>query len=210
MGTSDRVVVFDAMGVLYEDGDDVAAQLIPYLRDRGCSLTDTEITDLYRQASLGYMSSDALWSAYGVSSDDARYCLGHRLTPGIDQLLADLHDHGVRMACLSNDVSEWSILLRDRFALSRWIDTWVISGDIGLRKPDPEAFRTLSARLGVPLELLVFFDDMPRNVEAAQALGIDAVKFTGAEACREALLIRGLVAEPSYSPHTYEERQSTR
>jgi hypothetical protein len=41
---------------------------------------------------------------------------------------------GVRLACLSNDVSEWSKLLRERFGLSEYITDWFISADIGVRK----------------------------------------------------------------------------
>ena len=95
------------------------------------------------------------------------------------------------MACLSNDVSEWSRILRVRFGLEKWISTWVISGDIGVRKPDPAAFRTLAQLTGEPLETMVFFDDAQRNIDAARNLGMDAVRFTSADECRMDLKKRG-------------------
>ena len=40
----------------------------------------------------------------------------------------------------------------------------------------------------------VFVDDAPKNVEAARAVGMDAVHFTGPALLREALVARGLLA----------------
>jgi len=172
-------VVFDAMGVLYSAADDEAALLRPYLAKLGCRLTPAEIHELYLPASLGRMSSGQFWAACGVAGDDGAYCQSHQLTPGISEVLAELAGRGVRLACLSNDVSEWSRRLRERFGLTRWIDTWVISGDIGVRKPDPAAYAALTAATGVRPEDTVFFDDQPRNVSAARAAGLDAHVFTG-------------------------------
>jgi hypothetical protein len=38
-----------------------------------------------------------------------------------------------RLACLSNDVLSWSVLLRQRFELDRYIDACTISGAVGAR-----------------------------------------------------------------------------
>jgi len=195
-GNPDRspaLVVFDAMGVLYTTGDDVAALLIPYLRELGCSLLDTAIRDLYRDASLGRMTSAAFWTVCGVAGDDADFCARHHLTPGIDTLLADLRRRGIPLACLSNDVSEWSRLLRERFGLDRFIDTWVISGDIGVRKPDPAAYAALAEAMRVSPARMVFLDDKQVNVDAASDAGLDAIVFTGVAPAREALRARGLL-----------------
>jgi putative hydrolase of the HAD superfamily len=49
-----------------------------------------------------------------------------------------------------------------------------ISSDIGLRKPDPEAFEFVAAQLGVPLSRILFLDDTLRNVEGARHVGMQA------------------------------------
>ena len=187
------VVVFDAMGVLYAAGDDVSELVIPYLRELGSGLAAAEIHALYRRASLGEMTSAEFWAACGVRGDDAVLCGRHALVPGIADLLADLRGAGVPLACLSNDLSEWSVRLRRRFGLEDLIGTWVISGDIGLRKPAREAFQALARATGVPPERMVFFDDRPDNVTAASAYGIDALQFTDVRAARAALQARGLL-----------------
>ena len=187
------LVVFDAMGVLYSAADDVADVLIPYLRRLGSPRADAEIEEFYQRASLGALTSAQLWAACGVPADDDAYCSGHRLQPRIDALLDDLRRRDVPLACLSNDVSEWSALLRRRFGLDRSVGTWVISGDIRARKPAPEAFEALAHATGVPLNQMVFFDDRTANVGAARALGMDAVEFASVPQAREALRARGLL-----------------
>ena len=179
------MVVFDAMGVLYEIGDDEGDLLIPYVRDLGCLLSDADIGVAYRQASLGHMTSAEFWAACGVYGDDEVYCSRHRLMPGMRDLLEDLGERGLSIACLTNDLSSWSRILRQRFGLHTLVETWVVSGDIGIRKPDPEAFRELSRATGVPLDDMVFFDDREANVCAAQALGIDAKLFISISQVRE-------------------------
>ena len=185
------LVVFDAMGVVYSAGDDESEWLLPYLRELGCRQDDDQIHHAYEEASVGRLTSDEFWEVCGVRGDDHAYCSRHTLTDGMDSLLADLHRAGARMACLSNDVSEWSRILRVRFGLERWIPTWVISGDVGVRKPDPEAFHILAQRTDVPLDTMVFFDDAQRNIDSALRLGMDAIRFISVVACRADLENRG-------------------
>jgi putative hydrolase of the HAD superfamily len=183
-------VAFDAMGVLYKTGDDVEDLLIPYLRGKGCTLVDSEIEDLYRECSLGKMSSSEFWnSTNAVGATDFEYCQGHRLTDGILPLLVEL-SRACRIACLSNDVSEWSVHLRERFGLTEYIGEWVISGDIGVRKPDREAFAELCYRLGLPPHRFLLVDDRAANIDAAMRFGLAAIPFRGTSALREELGLR--------------------
>lgn len=174
------VVVFDAMGVLYTSGDDVAELLIPYLRGLGCAVETGEIERRYVECSLGRMTSDEFWAAMGVRSPgrDEEYCRLHRLTDGVWEALDTLRAAGIRLACLSNDVTAWSLRLRERFALVDRIDEWVISGAVGVRKPDPAIYRILLDRLGVAAPEVLFVDDRAKNLEPALALGLRAVHFT--------------------------------
>ena len=172
-----RVIALDAMGVIYRSADDVTDLLIPYARSLGCRLEDDRILQAYVECSLGAMTSSELWEQLGVAGDDEEYCRAHELTDGVPEALASLAAAGVTLACLSNDVSEWSLLLRGRFGLDRYIRTWVISGDIRVRKPDPRAFDALARALCVAPGDILFVDDRARNVQAARAAGLDAVLY---------------------------------
>jgi HAD superfamily hydrolase (TIGR01549 family) len=176
---NDRWIVLDAMGVLYRSADDVADLLIPYARKHGSAATPERIIEVYREASLGRMSSDELWRALGIaaSASDDDYCRLNELTAGLREFLA--RDHDARYACLSNDVSEWSLCLRRRFGLEDLIEEWVISGDVGARKPDPEIYALAAERLGADGASILFVDDRPRNLDAAVARGWETAQFGG-------------------------------
>jgi putative hydrolase of the HAD superfamily len=54
-----------------------------------------------------------------------------------------------------------------------------VSSDIGLRKPDADAFRFVVNAIGVAAPRILFFDDILANIEGARACGIRAVHVTG-------------------------------
>jgi epoxide hydrolase-like predicted phosphatase len=60
-------------------------------------------------------------------------------------------------------------------------DAVVISGEVGLNKPEPEIFRLGAERLGVPPEECVFVDDLRENCEGAEAVGMTAILHRGAD-----------------------------
>lgn len=51
------------------------------------------------------------------------------------------------------------------------------SRDIGHSKSDPNAFRKLSLLISTPAESILFVDDSPLNVEAAQRAGLQAIRY---------------------------------
>jgi epoxide hydrolase-like predicted phosphatase len=54
-------------------------------------------------------------------------------------------------------------------------DAQVISGDVGLHKPQPEIYRLACERLEVEPADAVFVDDLRENCEGAEAVGMTAV-----------------------------------
>jgi putative hydrolase of the HAD superfamily len=176
-------LVLDAFGVLYNPADDVEDLLIPFIGERA-GVTDKErIRRAYIDASLGRQSAPEFWKSVGVdpAAEDDYLCL-HALIPGARDVLEAARPLAASICCLSNDVSEWSCTLRKRFELERQIGRWFISGDIGLRKPDPEIFRYMLRALHVPAEQIVFVDDRPANIAAAESIGMRAILFKTADA----------------------------
>jgi putative hydrolase of the HAD superfamily len=78
----------------------------------------------------------------------------------------------VKTALLSNSWGSENYP-RERFADT--FDVLVISGEVGIRKPDPEIFHLAARRLGVAPHDCVFVDDLDRNVMVAQELGMAGV-----------------------------------
>lgn len=112
---------------------------------------------------------------------------------GSVEVLRELLGHGVRCFALSNWNAETFALVEPHHAFLGWFEGMVLSGREGMVKPEPGIYRLLCDRHGFAPADALFVDDAPKNVEAARAVGMDAVLFTGPAALREALVGRGLL-----------------
>ena len=83
---------------------------------------------------------------------------------------------GIRTGMLSNS---WGDDRYDAEQLAELFDAWVISGEVGLRKPDPEIYALAAARLGLPPEACVYVDDLGGNLKPAAELGMATVLHGG-------------------------------
>ena len=129
-------------------------------------------------ASLGTIDADAFWQAVGLSPDVEDDYLGRfTLVPGLEHFLDLAQPRLKTIACLSNDVSRWSMKLRKRFGLEKWIGHWTISADVHMRKPLLEIYRLCIDRLDVEPEQVLFIDDRARNLDSAAEVGMSTVLF---------------------------------
>lgn len=62
-----------------------------------------------------------------------------------------------------------------------------VSHELGQRKPEPQAFRSVAARIGVKPERVLFFDDLPENIAGARAAGMPAVLVSSPDDFRRAV-----------------------
>lgn len=109
-------------------------------------------------------------------------------------LVDEVRAHGIRCAVLSNS---WANTYPDRMFDGRFAPI-VISGQVGIRKPDPAIFDLTLERLDLPAAAVVMVDDAPGNVTAAKAVGMHAIHHVDAAATRHALT--GLVGLPTPGP----------
>jgi putative hydrolase of the HAD superfamily len=94
----------------------------------------------------------------------------------LDGVLAERRA-GVRTALLSNSWGDATTY--DRALLERLFDAWVISSEVGLRKPNPAIYELVAERLGLPPAACVFVDDLPGNLKPARELGMATVLHRG-------------------------------
>jgi 2-haloacid dehalogenase len=112
---------------------------------------------------------------------------------GAPELLRELKASGLPVHALSNWSAEtWPIAVQ-RFDFLAWFDSVVISGPLGLRKPDPAIFRHAAAHCRLEPRHTLFVDDSPRNVEAALHEGFQALRFESSAALRGALVECGVL-----------------
>jgi putative hydrolase of the HAD superfamily len=92
-------------------------------------------------------------------------------------------DAGVRTGLVSNS---WGKGRYDRSQFPVLFDGVVISGEVGLRKPEPRIYELGAERLGLRPDECVFVDDLPGNLKPARDLGMATVHHTAAaETVRE-------------------------
>src|SRR5947207_15712469 len=95
------------------------------------------------------------------------------------EVLRELQDRPVRLFALSNWSAETFPIARRRYPFLGWFDGIVISGEVGITKPDERVFQHLFEAHGLRPESTVFVDDSDANVAAARALCMKAISFTG-------------------------------
>jgi 2-haloacid dehalogenase len=113
--------------------------------------------------------------------------------PGTIELLRELHEREVGLYVLSNWGADEFDAIRSRYPFLEWFSGILISGKVGLVKPDPKFFALLMKEYRLTPTETVFIDDMPANVEAARQLGFHSILFTTPASLREALVGVGLL-----------------
>lgn len=106
-------------------------------------------------------------------------------------LVRGLRARGLRTALLSNswgNTYPWD-------TIERLFDRTVISGDVGLRKPDERIYRLMLRRLGLTAPRTLFIDDATPNIETADRLGMHTILHRDAD--RTSRAISELLPEPS-------------
>ncbi|MBW3659504.1 MAG: HAD family phosphatase [Actinobacteria bacterium] len=97
---------------------------------------------------------------------------GMRPAGRVWDVVAQAKEQGVATGLLSNS---WGTTTYPRERLADVFDVLVISGEVGLRKPDPAIYRLALDQLGVEPEACAFVDDLDRNVDVARSLGMFGV-----------------------------------
>lgn len=115
----------------------------------------------------------------------------YRWLDGMEPLVVELKRAGYSMHALSN-YSTWYELIEESLGMSRYVEWSFVSCLTGLRKPDPQTYLNAARKLGVAPGECLFVDDRPENIEAARALGMDAIIKTDVGRLRRELQQRGI------------------
>ena len=107
-------------------------------------------------------------------------------------LLRRLHDAGHGLYFLSNMPEPYALHLETAHDFIGLFDDGVFSSRVRHNKPAAEIFHIAARRFGHPSQQLVFLDDSLPNVEAARALGWNALLFSDAARAAQDLQAAGL------------------
>jgi len=141
----------------------------------------------YKRHEIGEITADeyfgSLRASLGIDISNRQFLDGWNAIhvgemPGISNLLARAAPR-IPLYAFSNSNHAHELYWSKRFAraLSHFKEVFV-SSNIGLRKPDAEAFQFVVKAIGMPAERIVFFDDILENVEGARSCRLRAVHVT--------------------------------
>jgi len=115
-----------------------------------------------------------------LDAEHAAWRPARSLVSSAHALLGSLRDRGLRLAVVANTWPEPARLVRrelDELGVARLVDAIVLSGEVGVRKPEPPIFERALAGLGVDATAAVFVGDrLEDDVAGAAALGMTTVQ----------------------------------
>jgi 2-haloacid dehalogenase len=200
-----RVAVFDLGGVLIDWNprylyrklfDDVQA-MEHFLSDI-CSPAWNKQQDAGRSFAEGCALLKAIHPQAGESIDAwfERYdeMLAGPIQGTVD-ILAELRSGGVPLYALSNWSAETFPFAQKRFQFLKWFDGIMLSGKVGMVKPDPRFFQLFLETFSIDPARAIFVDDLEQNVEAARAAGLKGIVFADPDQLRRELAEDGLLTE---------------
>ncbi len=129
-----------------------------------------------------------------IRAYDERYPESIRgVISGTVEVLRRLKTGGHTLYALSNWPAEKFNLVRHDYEFLDWFDGMVISGEVGVAKPDARIFQLLLEQVGRPAHECLFIDDSPVNITVAQGLGFQTIHFQGPDQLARELVRFGLM-----------------
>jgi 2-haloacid dehalogenase len=113
---------------------------------------------------------------------------------GTLKIVRELHASGVPLYILSNWAGETWARVEQDFAFLDLFEDVIISGHVGMAKPDTAIFEKARDRFNVDPAATLFIDDSLKNVDAAKYVGFQAVLFETPEKLRQDLIGLGVFA----------------
>ena len=113
---------------------------------------------------------------------------------GTLEIVRELHASGVPLFVLSNWAGETWARVEQDFAFLEFFDDVIISGHVGMAKPDDAIFKMARDRFNVDPAATLFIDDGLKNVEAAKVVGFQTVLFETPDKLRQDLIDLGVFA----------------
>lgn len=192
------VILFDVGGVLLTNSWDVRqrAQAAAHFHlDEGDLQTrHAEVMELWERGGIAmstYLDVAVFHEPRSFSRDEFVACMldqSKLLPEGAMGILKELSASGrYLLGSLNNEARELNEYRFKAFGLRNYFDVALTSCYLGLRKPDLAIYQRAIDIVGGPPERILFIDDRPENVAGAQAAGLVALHFTGADALRDEL-----------------------
>ena len=99
--------------------------------------------------------------------------------PEMIEMVAQLKvRYGLKVAVVSNEARELNLYRIRMFKLDRFVDSFISSSFVHIRKPDADIFRLALDIVQAPARQVVYIEDTPMFVQIAEGLGIRSILHT--------------------------------
>src|ERR1017187_8798064 len=120
-------------------------------------------------------------------------CAQSKPYPEMIELIAQLKNrHGLKIAVVSNEAREVNDYRIHKFKLDAFVDSFISSCFVHIRKPDADIFRLALDIAQTPARQVVYIENTPMFVHVAEGLGIRSILHTDYNSTRAALASLGL------------------
>ncbi len=180
-----RGIIFDCFGVL-------AHGSLEYLRSLVAAEHLQELNDFSVRSDRGFVSRDDYMKQVGLllgktpQEVDNIVRTQHFRSEAMIQWAGTLHG-SYRTALLSNIGRSVIEELFTEDELHALFDAAILSSEIGMVKPEPQAFEYAAAQLSLLPKECVMIDDLTSNIEGAKAVGMQGIVFKDIEQCKTEL-----------------------
>jgi len=117
------------------------------------------------------------------------------LQPMIDWICRLKQQYNIKTAAVNNEGRELNNYRVSQFKLDRFIDVFVSSSYVHLRKPDKDIYKLAMDILLVKPDETLYIDDRTILTEVAKSLGIHAIRHVSLEQTRQCLDEFGLIVQ---------------
>jgi FMN phosphatase YigB (HAD superfamily) len=175
-----KAIIFDCFGVVYPDTLSYVERA--FLKDVNDSRAE-DIRKLRRQCDMGLVSRDDFWDSAAKILGISRSELDSKLDEvrGADWELLDYISNlkkTYKTAMLSNVGKGFLERIFDsKHPQEKYFNAVLASSDIGIMKPDIQAYKMVASVLNIPTEECVFVDDLPKNANGAERAGMKAILY---------------------------------
>jgi len=131
-----------------------------------------------------YLNRVVFYQPRSFSLEEFKECMygQSQAYPEMIQMIKDLKaHHSLRIVVVSNEGRELMIQRINRFRLKEFVDIFVCSCFVGLRKPDEEIYRIAFDVAQVDPKEVIYIDDRPMLVEIGNKLGMKSIQHKALE-----------------------------
>lgn len=176
-----KAVILDMYGVILKDTGD---NFYPFV-----NRTFPELS----KADVGEISSLEVFERLGYKGDLAKiekeYLDTVEIEEGFYEFATNIKKK-YKLALLSNDSSEWSRYLREKYKINEYFDVITVSGDVKMKKPGKAIFEYTLKKLDCEPSECVYIDDRRANLAAARELGMKPILFNSRDVEYEGHIVK--------------------